>query len=55
MGVPPNHPFIDRFSIINQPFLDPPFMETPIYGWNFGRPASLGRLDGEIPILDAVE
>ena len=31
IGVPPNHPFIDGFSIINHPAIGvPPFMETPI-------------------------
>ena len=31
MGVALNHPFIDAFSIINQPAIGvPPFMETPI-------------------------
>ena len=30
MGVHPNHPFIGGCSIINDPFWDPPFMETPI-------------------------
>ena len=25
----PYHPFINGFSIVNLPFLDPPFMETP--------------------------
>jgi len=29
IGVPPNYPFIDRFSIINHPFGVSPFMETP--------------------------
>jgi hypothetical protein len=27
IGIPPNHPFVDGFSLINHPFLD-----TPIYG-----------------------
>jgi hypothetical protein len=31
MGVPPNHPFINRLSIINHPAIGvPPLMETPI-------------------------
>ena len=31
MGVPPSHPFIDGFSVINHPAIGaPPFMETPI-------------------------
>ena len=37
-GILPNHPLIDGFSIINQPFLYPPFMETPKYGWDFPQP-----------------
>jgi hypothetical protein len=30
MGVPPDHPFIDEFSIINHPAIGvPPFQEDP--------------------------
>ena len=31
IGVPPNHPFIDGFCMINHPFRGTPFMETSIY------------------------
>ena len=31
MGAPPNHPFIDGFSVKNPPFWGTPFMEPPIY------------------------
>ena len=30
MRIPPNHPFIDGFSIINHPVGVPPFTEPPI-------------------------
>ena len=36
--VPPNHPFIDGFSITHHPFWVPPFMETPIC-WQLKAPA----------------
>ena len=31
IGLPPDHPFIDGFSLINHPFWVPAFMETPVY------------------------
>ena len=30
MGVPLNHPFVDRCFIMKHPFRGTPFMETPI-------------------------
>ena len=36
--VPPNHPFIDGFSITHHPFWVPPFMEIPIC-WQLKAPA----------------
>ena len=35
MGVPPNHPFIDGFSLVNHPFGVSPFMETPNMGIHY--------------------
>ena len=29
----PYHPFVNGFSIVNLPFLDSPFMETPMAHW----------------------
>ena len=49
IGVPPNHPSIDRFSIINHPFGGTPidgnhFGATPINGNIHGNPNSLLQL-----------
>ena len=33
MGVPPNHPFIDGFSIMSHPFLGYPHSRKPPYEW----------------------